>query len=87
MSSPMRWLTLAVMGLCLVLVQALQYQASELDELRATARHPLRGDRRGGSQPGVVCAYRNQRPRRPGRQQHQRSASTSNAKSPAASST
>ena len=34
MSSPMRWLTLAVMGLCLVLVQALQYQASELDELR-----------------------------------------------------
>jgi soluble lytic murein transglycosylase len=30
----MRWLTLAAMGLCLVLVQALQYQATELDKLR-----------------------------------------------------
>ncbi len=34
MRSPMRWLTLAAMGLCLILVQALQYQAAELDELR-----------------------------------------------------
>ncbi len=34
MRSPMRWLTLAVTGLCLVLVQAFQYQATELDELR-----------------------------------------------------
>jgi len=30
----MRWLTLAAMGLCLVLVQALQHQTTELDELR-----------------------------------------------------
>jgi soluble lytic murein transglycosylase len=30
----MRWLTLAAMGLCLILVQALQHQATELDELR-----------------------------------------------------
>ena len=34
MSSPIRWLTLASMGLCLILVQALHYQAAELDELR-----------------------------------------------------
>ncbi|MCH7823263.1 MAG: lytic transglycosylase domain-containing protein [Acidobacteria bacterium] len=34
MRSPMRWLTLAVTGFCLVLVQAFQYQATELDELR-----------------------------------------------------
>jgi len=34
MRSPMRWLTLAAMGLCLILVQALQHQATELDELR-----------------------------------------------------
>lgn len=34
MRSPMRWLTLASMGLCLILVQALQHQATELDELR-----------------------------------------------------
>ncbi len=34
MRSPMRWLTLAAMGLCLVLVQALQHQTTELDELR-----------------------------------------------------
>ena len=34
MSSPMRWLTLAMTGLCLVIVQAFQYQATELDELR-----------------------------------------------------
>ncbi len=34
MRSPMRWLTLAAMGLCLILVQALQYQATQLDELR-----------------------------------------------------
>jgi soluble lytic murein transglycosylase-like protein len=30
----MRWLTLAAMGLCLVLVQALQHQTTELDQLR-----------------------------------------------------
>lgn len=34
MRSPMRWLTLAAMGLCLILVQALQHQTTELDELR-----------------------------------------------------
>jgi len=34
MRSPMRWLTPAAMGLCLILVQALQHQATELDELR-----------------------------------------------------
>ena len=38
MRSPMRWVTLAAMGLCLVLVQALQYQATELDELRRRNR-------------------------------------------------
>ena len=38
MRSPMRWLTLAAMGLCLVLVQALQYQTTELDELRRRNR-------------------------------------------------
>ena len=34
MRSPMRWLTLAVMGHCLLLVQAFQYQTTKLDELR-----------------------------------------------------
>jgi soluble lytic murein transglycosylase len=34
----MRWLALAAMGLCLILVQALQYQAAELDELRRRSR-------------------------------------------------
>jgi soluble lytic murein transglycosylase len=34
----MRWLTLAMMGLCLILVEALQYQAAELDELRRRNR-------------------------------------------------
>jgi len=38
MRSPMRWLALAAMGLCLVLVQALQYQAAELDDLRQQNR-------------------------------------------------
>ena len=38
MRSPMRWLALAMMGLCLVLVQALQHQATELDELRQQYR-------------------------------------------------
>lgn len=38
MQSPMRWLTLALMGLCLILVQALQYHAAELDELRRQNR-------------------------------------------------
>ena len=38
MRSPMRWLALAMMGLCLVLVQALQHQATELDELRQQQR-------------------------------------------------
>ncbi len=33
MCSPMRWLTLGMMGLCLVLVQAFQYQTTELDKL------------------------------------------------------
>ena len=34
MRSPMRWLALAAMGLCLILVQALQYQSADLDEMR-----------------------------------------------------
>lgn len=34
MRSPLRWLTLAAMALCVALVQALEYQAIELDELR-----------------------------------------------------
>lgn len=38
MRSPMRWLTLAAMGLCLILVEALEYQAAELDELRRQNR-------------------------------------------------
>jgi soluble lytic murein transglycosylase-like protein len=38
MRSPMRWLALAAMGLCLILVQALQHQAAELDELRQQYR-------------------------------------------------
>lgn len=38
MRSPMRWLALAMMGLCLILVQALQHQATELDELRQQQR-------------------------------------------------
>ena len=38
MRSPLRWLTLALIGVCLVLVQALQHQATELDELRLRNR-------------------------------------------------
>ena len=38
MRSPMRWLTLALIGVCLVLVQALQHHAAELDELRLRNR-------------------------------------------------
>ena len=38
MRSPMKWLTLAAMGLCLILVQALQHQATEMDKLRQRHR-------------------------------------------------
>lgn len=38
MRGPMRWMALASMGLCLILVQALQYQAAKLDELRRQDR-------------------------------------------------
>ena len=38
MRSPMRWLTLALIGLCLILVQALQHEVAELDELRLRSR-------------------------------------------------
>jgi soluble lytic murein transglycosylase-like protein len=34
----MRWLTLALMGLCLILLQVIQYQATEMDELIVSAR-------------------------------------------------
>lgn len=38
MRSPMRWLTLVLVGLCLILAQAMQHQAAELDELRLKHR-------------------------------------------------
>lgn len=38
MRSPMRWLTLALLSACLILVQVIRSQAAELDAFRARAR-------------------------------------------------
>ncbi len=38
MCSPMRWLALALMGLCLILLQVIHHQTTEMDELIGSAR-------------------------------------------------